>query len=122
MVRALASSGFADTSRVGGGNPELGTLMARYNREALLAALARYRTRLDGLEQLVRGSDWPALAEQLAEADLVEDPLAGQGLGDHTDHKAEHGGAAVEAFGCFQLFGMDLGGGGVEEPTFVGLG
>ena len=58
----------------------------------------------------------------LAEADLVEDPLAGEGLGDHADHKAEHGGTAVEAFGGFQLFGVDLGGGGVEEPTLVGLG
>ncbi len=77
LARALASSGFADTSRVGGGNPELGTLMARYNREALLAALARYRTRLDGLEQLVRGSDWPALAEQLAQAQALRPEFLG---------------------------------------------
>ena len=41
LARALASSGFADTSRVGGGNPELGSMMARYNQQALLAALAR---------------------------------------------------------------------------------
>ena len=43
LVRALASSGFADTTRVGGGNPELGTLMARTNREALLEALGHFR-------------------------------------------------------------------------------
>ena len=29
LLQALASSGFADTTRIGGGNPELGSLMAR---------------------------------------------------------------------------------------------
>jgi arogenate dehydrogenase (NADP+) len=71
LARALASSGFADTSRVGGGNPELGTLMARYNREALLAALARYRSSLEELEQLVNGSDWPALGQRLSQAQAL---------------------------------------------------
>ena len=71
LARALASSGFADTSRVGGGNPELGCLMARYNREALLAALARYRTSLDGLEQRVRGGDWPGLEQRLSQAQAL---------------------------------------------------
>ena len=71
LARALASSGFADTSRVGGGNPELGSLMARYNREALLAALARYRTSLDGLEQQVRAGDWPRLEQRLSQAQAL---------------------------------------------------
>jgi arogenate dehydrogenase (NADP+) len=71
LARALASSGFADTSRVGGGNPELGTLMARYNREALLEALARYRTSLDGLEQRVLGGDWPGLEQRLSQAQAL---------------------------------------------------
>jgi arogenate dehydrogenase (NADP+) len=58
LVRALASSGFADTSRVGGGNPELGALMARCNREALLVALAVYRparAELSNLLAKIRG-------------------------------------------------------------------
>jgi len=71
LARALASSGFADTSRVGGGNPELGSLMARYNQEALLAALARYRTSLDDLEQRVRGGDWPGLEQRLSQAQAL---------------------------------------------------
>ena len=71
LARLLASSGFADTSRVGGGNPELGSLMARYNREALLAALARYRTSLDGLEQQVRADDWPGLEQRLSQAQAL---------------------------------------------------
>ncbi|MCT0225400.1 prephenate/arogenate dehydrogenase [Synechococcus sp. CS-1328] len=65
LVRTLASSGFADTTRVGGGNPELGTLMARGNREAVLQALASYRHSLDQLEQLVRREDWTELQQVL---------------------------------------------------------
>ncbi|MEB3321859.1 MAG: prephenate/arogenate dehydrogenase [Synechococcaceae cyanobacterium] len=66
LVRALASSGFADTTRVGGGNPELGMLMARGNREALREALARYRLELQDLEGLVEREDWQGLRAALA--------------------------------------------------------
>lgn len=66
LMRALASSGFADTSRVGGGNPELGTWMARWNREALLDALAHYRRALDGLERAVLEQNWSELHSQLS--------------------------------------------------------
>ena len=67
LVRVLASSGFADTTRVGGGNPELGTLMARGNRAAVRAALARYREELAELEALVEEEDWPGLRRSLEE-------------------------------------------------------
>ncbi|MFZ9849747.1 MAG: prephenate/arogenate dehydrogenase [Vulcanococcus sp.] len=66
LVRRLASSGFADTSRIGGGNPELGTLMARCNRPAVLQALAAYRQQLDALEALVQGEDWGPLHAALS--------------------------------------------------------
>ena len=65
-MRALASSGFADTTRVGGGNPELGMLMARSNREALLEALAHYRRSLAGFEAMVRQEDWDGLEQSLS--------------------------------------------------------
>ena len=65
LVRALASSGFADTTRVGGGNPELGTLMARHNRDALLVALGHYRQALEALEQEVRSGRWDGLQTEL---------------------------------------------------------
>ena len=68
LARALASSGFADTTRVGGGNPELGTLMARCNREALLASLEGYREAIGALQELVRGERWGELAEALQTA------------------------------------------------------
>jgi len=68
LVRALASSGFADTTRVGGGNPELGLWMARWNREALLAGLRDYRQALSQLEQQVESQDWRELQASLADS------------------------------------------------------
>ena len=67
LVRTLASSGFADTTRVGGGNPELGLWMARWNRQALLEGLRSYRQALAQLEQQVEEQDWPALQRSLAD-------------------------------------------------------
>ncbi len=67
LVRALASSGYADTTRVGGGNPELGTLMARSNREAVLEALGFYREAFTALEALVEQGEWGALRNDLEE-------------------------------------------------------
>ncbi|HEY9737580.1 MAG TPA: prephenate/arogenate dehydrogenase, partial [Trichocoleus sp.] len=49
LAQSLASSGFKDTSRVGGGPPELGLMMARYNQSAVLRSLQAYRERLDQL-------------------------------------------------------------------------
>jgi arogenate dehydrogenase (NADP+) len=75
LVRALASSGFADTTRVGAGNPELGTLMARSNRGALLAGLAEYRRALDALEGLVRDQAWPELQAELQRSQSLRPPF-----------------------------------------------
>nr|WP_306469594.1 prephenate/arogenate dehydrogenase [Oscillatoria laete-virens] len=58
LAQQLASSGFRDTSRVGGGNPELGTLMARYNQQALLRSLHHYRASLDDFIHLIEQEDW----------------------------------------------------------------
>jgi arogenate dehydrogenase (NADP+) len=65
LVRALASSGFADTTRVGGGNPELGTLIARSNRSALREALSTYRLALERLDDLVARERWLELSDEL---------------------------------------------------------
>ena len=68
LLQALASSGFADTTRIGGGNPELGSLMARCNREAVQQALAAYGKALQRLAEQVEGEDWTALQQALASA------------------------------------------------------
>ena len=66
LAMALASSGFADTSRVGGGNPDLGVAMASSNREAVLRGLAAYRWSLEQLEEAVLQNNWPQLQQELA--------------------------------------------------------
>ena len=68
LVRALASSGFADTSRVGGGNPELGTLMASSNRVAVSEALAAYRHSLERLEHHLESASWEELRAELGDS------------------------------------------------------
>jgi arogenate dehydrogenase (NADP+) len=65
LARKLASSGFQDTSRVGGGNPEMGVMMAQYNRQALLNSLQQYRQNLDEITYLIQQEKWVVLEEKL---------------------------------------------------------
>lgn len=68
LAQALASSGFKDTSRVGGGVPDLGTLMARHNRAALLEALTQYQQQIDHLKAQIAAEDWDGLHTTLTQA------------------------------------------------------
>ncbi|QEY32162.1 prephenate/arogenate dehydrogenase [Synechococcus sp. RSCCF101] len=79
LARQLASSGFADTTRVGGGNPDLGTLMARTNGTAVLAALRRCRHQLEAIEQLVQDGGWPDLHSALSRAGQERSSFRGCG-------------------------------------------
>ena len=54
-----------DTSRVGGGNPELGRMMAEYNNQALLRSLYAYRDNLEQIIELIEQEKWDNLAERL---------------------------------------------------------
>lgn len=65
LALQFASSGFRDTSRVGGGNPELGVMMARYNQDFLLESLLSYRHHLDELIKRIEQRDWQGLQQQL---------------------------------------------------------
>lgn len=65
LAKILASSGFRDTSRVGGGNPELGVMMAQYNTTALLETLQGYRTVLDKITTQIEQQNWQMLEEVL---------------------------------------------------------
>lgn len=65
MAKSLASSGFRDTSRVGGGNPELGLMMAQYNQEALRRSLYVYRQALDQVIQQIEEENWAAINDVL---------------------------------------------------------
>ena len=65
LAQILASSGFRDTSRVGGGNPELGVMMAKYNRDELLRSLYSYRDNLDTIINLIEEEKWQDLENVL---------------------------------------------------------
>ncbi len=65
LAQQLASSGFRDTSRVGGGNPELGLMMAQYNRFSLLSALEQYRQNLDKIIDYIETENWQSLNQLL---------------------------------------------------------
>jgi arogenate dehydrogenase (NADP+) len=71
LAQALASSGFCDTSRVGGGNPELGRMMAQYNKVELLRSLYQYRDALDQVTTLIEQNQWEDLEQMLAKNQQV---------------------------------------------------
>ncbi|BAY60954.1 arogenate dehydrogenase [Calothrix brevissima NIES-22] len=71
LAKNLASSGFRDTSRVGGGNPELGVMMAQFNQQALLGSLHQYRQQLDEVIKLIEQEDWTALEAKLQSTQKV---------------------------------------------------
>jgi len=65
LAKNLASSGFKDTSRVGGGNPELGLMMAKYNSQELLRSLLEYRENLDQIIEDINNENWTNLEQKL---------------------------------------------------------
>lgn len=65
LAQQLASSGFRDTSRVGGGNPELGLMMAQYNRDEVLRSLKQYQQAIATTIDQLEAQDWPALSQRL---------------------------------------------------------
>jgi len=65
LAQKLASSGFRDTSRVGGGNPELGQMMAQYNRLEVLRSLYSFRDQIDGFIQDIEQEDWETIEAKL---------------------------------------------------------
>ncbi len=74
LAQQFASSGFRDTSRVGGGNPELGMMMAKYNQQAVLRSLQTYRASLDTVIEQLQHHDWDALDAQLQNTAIARPP------------------------------------------------
>lgn len=62
LAQKFASSGFKDISRVGGGNPELGVMMARYNQAEVVRSLHAYRHQLDQFIEVIEQKNWIELA------------------------------------------------------------
>jgi arogenate dehydrogenase (NADP+) len=67
LAQKLASSGFRDTSRVGGGNPELGMMMAQFNQVSLLRSLSGYRQQLDQVINFIEQEQWSELSQFLTQ-------------------------------------------------------
>ncbi len=65
LTKKFASTGFRDTSRVGAGNPEMGMMMAQYNRDALLRSLSGYRDRLDAVIDSIESHQWSEIKDIL---------------------------------------------------------
>ena len=68
LAKGIASSGFADTSRVGGGNPALGVSMAKFNKANLKRHLSSYRHSLDLFEKYLLEENWNELEKILVNA------------------------------------------------------
>jgi arogenate dehydrogenase (NADP+) len=66
LAKKFASTGFKDTSRVGGGNPEMGMMMAEYNRDAILRSLYGYRDRLDSVIDSIESKQWTEIKDLLS--------------------------------------------------------
>ncbi|BEV36038.1 prephenate/arogenate dehydrogenase [Synechococcus sp. M16CYN] len=77
LALILASSGFADTTRIGGGNPDLGVAVASSNRESLLRGLAAYRWSLEQLEDTVLRKNWPQLQIELQRTQAIRPRFLG---------------------------------------------
>ena len=65
LAKSIASSGFSDTSRVGGGNPELGVSMAKFNKKNIERHLASYRHSLNLFEKYLLEENWSELEKML---------------------------------------------------------
>ena len=68
LSQKLAATGFADTSRVGGGNEQLGLDLAINNQINVLNSINNFKNKLNILESLIKEKNWDLLSKKLAEA------------------------------------------------------
>ena len=68
LSQKLAATGFADTSRVGGGNEQLGLDLAINNQINVLNSINNFKNKLNILESLIKEKNWDMLSKKLAEA------------------------------------------------------
>jgi len=71
LAKVLASSGFADTSRVGGGNPSLGRAMVENNSTEILKALSAYRRSLEKVEETILSKSWDQVEKDLEDTKIL---------------------------------------------------
>ena len=73
LAQKLAATGFADTSRVGGGNEQLGLDLAINNQINVLNSIHNFKNKLNILESLIKEKNWELLSNKLAEAKEIRE-------------------------------------------------
>ena len=73
LAKKLAATGFADTSRVGGGNVQLGIDLAMNNQINILNAINNFKNNLNKLEYLIKEQNWKLLSNKLSEAKEIRE-------------------------------------------------
>ncbi len=73
LTQKLAATGFADTSRVGGGNEKLGLDLAMNNQINILNAISNFKKKLNKLEFHIKEQNWELLYQTLAEAKEIRE-------------------------------------------------
>ena len=68
LIQKLAASGFADTTRVGAGNPKLGLDLAINNKKNILNAIKEFKSQINELEDIIKNNNWKLLSIKLSEA------------------------------------------------------
>ena len=68
LTQKFAARGFSDTTRVGGGNPNLGLDLAENNQQNILNAIREFKNNINELENLIKDQNWELLSKKLTKA------------------------------------------------------
>ena len=68
LTQKIASTGFSDTTRVGGGNPNLGLDLASNNQQNILNALRAFKNNINEIETIIKDQNWELLSKKLTKA------------------------------------------------------
>ena len=68
LTQKIAATGFADSTRVGGGNPNLGLDLAINNQMQILNAIKEFKNDLNEFESLIKDKKWALLSKKLSKA------------------------------------------------------
>jgi arogenate dehydrogenase (NADP+) len=68
LTQRLAATGYADTTRVGGGNPNLGLDLAINNQKNILKGIKKFKKNINEIEALIKDNKWELLSKKLTKA------------------------------------------------------
>ena len=68
LTQKLAATGFSDTTRVGGGNLNLGLDLAVNNQKNILNAINEFKNNINEIETLIKDKKWELLSKKLTKA------------------------------------------------------